>query len=167
MKLQVTVNSCNATQTNFSPPVPETVSIREINLWNATEGGARNRFRRVRWTLGHRIDKKWRAWKPVSILLAPTAALHGHLWEWQNSSWPSTAAVWYHAPAFFTSQEHERPLVAKVSRSPVQEHERPLVAKVSRSPVQSHETVCLPSCEHSNCLLRLFTKRLKNYLFDS
>ena len=34
------------------------------------------------------------------------------------------------------------------------EHGRPLVAEVSRSPVQSHGTVCLLSCEHLNCLLR-------------
>ena len=32
LTLQVTVNSCNAAQTILSPSVPETVSIREINL---------------------------------------------------------------------------------------------------------------------------------------
>jgi len=33
-------NSWNATQTILSPPVLETVSIREINLWNVAEAGA-------------------------------------------------------------------------------------------------------------------------------
>jgi len=42
-------------------------------------------------------------------------------------------------PAFFTSQEQRRPLVAGVSWSPV----------------QSHGTVYLLSWEHSNCLFRL------------
>ena len=32
LTLQVTVNTRNATQTILSPSVPETVSIREINL---------------------------------------------------------------------------------------------------------------------------------------
>jgi len=34
-------NSCKATQTILSSSVLETVLIREINLWNVTEAGAR------------------------------------------------------------------------------------------------------------------------------
>jgi len=35
-------NSCNDTQTILSPSVPDTLSIRQMNLWNVAEAGERS-----------------------------------------------------------------------------------------------------------------------------